>query len=49
MGESLEINDIEKKVCIYPTGGHGCGLAYGTSAEGWINEMIKFMENININ
>lgn len=43
MGEALEANDIEKKVCIYPTGGHGCGLAYGTSAEDWIDEMITFM------
>jgi acetyl esterase/lipase len=45
MGEALETNHVENKVCIYPTGGHGCGLAVGTSAEGWIEELINFMKD----
>ncbi len=27
----------------YPQGGHGCGLADGTSAKGWFEEMTAFM------
>ncbi len=28
---------------LYPTGEHGCGRAFNTSAEGWMDEMIGFM------
>lgn len=28
---------------IYSTGNHGCGLAIGTSAEGWVDVMLSFM------
>lgn len=30
---------------LYPTGGHGCGVAKGTSAEGWINTAIDFLND----
>ncbi len=35
------------RVCsrIYPQGGHGCGLAKGKSAEGWIEELLEFLKN----
>ncbi|HJC91563.1 MAG TPA: alpha/beta hydrolase [Candidatus Mediterraneibacter excrementigallinarum] len=45
MGEALARQKIPYAVKIYPTGGHGCGLALGTSAEGWFDEMIRFMED----
>lgn len=44
MGEALEKRNIPCKMKTYPTGGHGCGLAEGTSAEGWFDEMLKFMK-----
>lgn len=44
LGEALKINKVEHITEIHPTGNHGCGLAYGTSAEGWIDRMIKFMK-----
>jgi acetyl esterase/lipase len=28
---------------IYPTGGHGIACGYGTSAEGWMDEMFEYM------
>jgi hypothetical protein len=28
---------------MYPQGEHGCSLGIGTSAEGWVDEMLKFM------
>lgn len=45
MGEALEHQKIPYAVKIYPTGGHGCGLASGTSAAGWFDEMLRFMED----
>lgn len=42
---SLEKSGVESKLCVYPSGGHGCGLAQGTSAEGWIDEMLEFMKD----
>lgn len=44
MGDALREKGVPFKMMIYPTGGHGCGLAAGTSAEGWFDEMIKFMK-----
>ena len=44
MGEALERQKIPYAVKIYPTGGHGCGLAAGTSAAGWFDEMLRFYD-----
>lgn len=44
MGEALKKSGVSYRLNIYPTGGHGCGLAYGTSAEGWIEELLEFMK-----
>lgn len=44
MGEALDKHHVEHQLCIYPTGGHGCGLAKGTSAESWSEEMLQFMK-----
>ncbi|MCF0228590.1 MAG: alpha/beta hydrolase [Parasporobacterium sp.] len=42
MYEALKKAGVEAKICRYPSGGHGIGLADGTSAEGWIHKMIEF-------
>lgn len=44
MGDALKEHQVPFEMKIYPAGGHGCGLATGTSAEGWFDEMIKFMK-----
>lgn len=44
MAKALEEKGVEYELHIYPTGGHGCGLGIGTSAEGWIDKMLKFMK-----
>ena len=32
----------------YESGGHGCGLGTGTSCEGWLDEMVRWMKNSEI-
>lgn len=44
MGNALKNAGVLHELKIYPTGGHGCGLAQGTSAENWMNEMLAFMK-----
>ena len=41
---ALEKNGVEHKVEIFPDGGHGCGLASGTSAQSWMKDMLEFMK-----
>lgn len=43
MDKALEDAGVLHELKIYPAGGHGCGLAEGTSAEGWMDEMLIFM------
>jgi hypothetical protein len=42
MAEALEAQKVPHKFCLYPQGEHGCFLAVGTSAEGWVDEMLDF-------
>lgn len=49
MGAALSEKNVSYKMKIYPYGGHGCGLAYGTSVEGWFEEMLLFMKGKNEN
>lgn len=44
MYQALKEKNVECMKCEYPTGGHGCGLAKDTSAEGWIDTMLEFMK-----
>ena len=44
MAKALENSKVSHRFIMYPQGGHGCSLATGTSAEGWMNEMLRFME-----
>lgn len=43
MAKALKEKGVPCKLCIYPQGDHGCGLATGTSAEGWFREMLALM------
>lgn len=43
MYEALQKVGVESELHIYPTGNHGIALGNGTSAEGWIEQMIEFM------
>ena len=43
MGKALSDAGIESRLIVYPQGEHGCSIGIGTSAEGWIDEMLEFM------
>lgn len=43
MGAALEKAEIDHRCILFPQGEHGCGLGYGTSAEGWIDQMGAFL------
>ncbi len=43
LGAALASKGVEHKIEIFPTGGHGCGLAYDTSASSWMADLIEFM------
>lgn len=44
LGKVMQEKGLPCDLEIYPTGGHGCGLAAGTSADGWFDEMIHFFQ-----
>ncbi len=44
MGEALQEKGVPCMLRVYPTGEHGCNVGKGTSAEGWISEMVAFMK-----
>lgn len=44
MAEALKKAGVPHKLCTYPSGGHGCNLAFGNSACRWTEEMIRFIE-----
>ncbi len=43
MNEKLNALGVESMCHIFPSGGHGVAVGYGTSAEGWFEEMLDFM------
>ena len=43
MADALKAAGVPCEMRLYPQGGHGMGVAKGTSAEGWIDEMISFL------
>lgn len=45
MADALKEKGIRTHSRIYPQGGHGCGLAKGTSAEGWVDELLAFLKD----
>ena len=44
MYRALQEAGVESMYCTYPSGGHGIALGIGTSAEGWTDTMLHFME-----
>lgn len=44
MGEALEKAGVPHQLRVYPTGNHGCALAFTKSAYPWSGEMIRFMD-----
>nr|WP_296959404.1 alpha/beta hydrolase [uncultured Mediterraneibacter sp.] len=47
MGEALEKAGVPHELHVYPTGGHGCALAYSKSAHDWSQAMLEFFQNID--
>ena len=45
MARALEAKQVPHRFIMYPQGGHGCDLGAGTSAEGWVDEMLRFMRS----
>lgn len=45
LSAALENKTADFKAHIFPTGGHGMGLGMGTSAEGWIEEAMTFLQS----
>ena len=41
--EALKENGVEAMCKLYPSGGHGIATGEGTSAWGWVDEMVEFM------
>ena len=44
MYDALTAAGVDAMHKSYPTGGHGCATAVGTSAEGWLDELINYMK-----
>ncbi len=44
MGEALKRENAPCELKLYPQGGHGCALATGTSAAGWVDTMLNYMK-----
>jgi dipeptidyl aminopeptidase/acylaminoacyl peptidase len=48
--QALKNNKVPTEMHIYPTGGHGFGLANGNkSLESWSNLLIEWMKGLNHN
>ncbi len=43
-GEAMDKAGVECRCRLYPTGGHGIAAGYGTSAEGWLEDMFEYMK-----
>ena len=43
MQEALQAAGVPNRCRIFPTEGHGIALGIGTSAEGWLEDMLDFM------
>lgn len=43
--QALAKANVPHQCQIFPTGGHGIGLGYQTSAKTWSEEMLRFFEN----
>lgn len=46
LADVLEKNGVRHELKLFPSGGHGIGLAEGTSAEGWFDAAFQFLQSI---
>ena len=44
MGEALKNAKVPYELHVYPTGGHGCALAFSKSAYDWSRAMLEFLQ-----
>ena len=47
MGEALERSGVRHQLHIYPSGGHGCALAFSKEAWGWSQAMTEFFRDLS--
>ena len=47
MDKALTENNVKHKYVVYDDTCHGFGVGKGTSAEGWIDDMLKFFNENN--
>ena len=46
LDKALTAHGIRHEAHLYPTGGHGCGLAFGNSAWSWSRDAVHFLRTI---
>lgn len=46
MGEALKSAGVPHEIHVYPSGGHGCALAFTKSACSWSRSMTEFMKKV---
>lgn len=46
LDQKLSYYNVEHECHLYPTGGHGCGLAYENSAWSWSVDMFEFLRKV---
>lgn len=44
LADALEQYGVPHELHLYPTGGHGIGLAKGKDAEGWLDQAFSFLQ-----
>ena len=44
LADALEQYGVAHELHLYPTGGHGIGLAEGKDAEGWLEQAFSFLQ-----
>lgn len=46
LDDALTKNGVPHELHLFPTGGHGVGLAVGKDAEGWLDEAFAFLQSM---
>ena len=45
MGEALKRDGVQYSLHLYPSGGHGCALAFSKEAHDWSRAMTEFFRD----
>ena len=45
MGAALKKAHVRHELFVYPSGGHGCGLAFSKEAHDWSRAMVEFFKD----